>query len=645
MKKIILTSFIILAFTSLSSRANAYEGNYIKSIFSNLKESVESLSSRLNASVYNTLAYDPFVTNTYTYTVDTNNVNVVPVAVSDATTTATVTVPDANTIPPTSDPYTLSYGERGIAVRSLQRNLKDSGFNVPQTGEFDANTANAVVTFQQQNGYTVTPGYVNIPTAQAIVSAGNQVSQVRMPVGGWSSVTAVIPPTTKTPPPPSPGGVSCISPMVWELPATGIYSGGATISATYTHDNYGTGYGMGPAYLNFLYSELLPNGTWGAWQKTPIKTITNKSGTVTETLSGLTPSTKYNYSGYIEYSARPCSGSNGPSGGPGSGNESFTTSGGSSLTPASPLTPPTITSPVYVADTDNNRIQEFTSSGTYVTQWGTNGIGNGQFYKPYSVAVAPNGNVYVSDTFNNRIQEFDSNGTYITKWGKSGGGNGQFNNQANIAVAPNGNVYVADNGNDRIQEFTSSGTYVTQWGTSGTGNGQFYGPFGIAVATNGTVYVAENTPNGRIQEFTSNGIYIRKWGTQGTSNGQFNYLGQIFVAPNGSVYAVDSGNNRIQKFTSSGIFISTFGWGVLDGKAQFEICSAPKTCQAGIYGTDDGQFMNPFGVAVASNGNVYVADGDRIQEFTWSGTYLSKWGTWGTGNGDFGHAMGIAVGK
>ena len=65
----------------------------------------------------------------------------------------------------------------------------------------------------------------------------------------------------------------------------------------------------------------------------------------------------------------------------------------------------------------------------------------------------------------------------------------------------------------------------------------------------------------------------------------------------------------------------------------------------GSNGTADGQFSNPHGVAVDSSGNVYVADCDnnRIQKFNSNGTFITKWGSNGTADGQFSNPDGVAV--
>ena len=65
----------------------------------------------------------------------------------------------------------------------------------------------------------------------------------------------------------------------------------------------------------------------------------------------------------------------------------------------------------------------------------------------------------------------------------------------------------------------------------------------------------------------------------------------------------------------------------------------------GSSGSGDGQFAEPQGIAVDSSGNVYVADhyNNRIQKFDSSGTFITKWGSSGSGDGQFDDPTGIAV--
>ena len=190
---------------------------------------------------------------------------------------------------------------------------------------------------------------------------------------------------------------------------------------------------------------------------------------------------------------------------------------------------------VYVADTENHRIQKFDQDGNFIMKWGSEGSGDKQFKYPYGIAIGPDGSVYVADYENNRIQKFDSNGEFITKWGSycttdtNGDGvpdqpcDGQFNYPEAIAIGPDGSIYVADD-NHRVQKFDGSGSFITKWGSycntdmNNDGlpdqacDGQFYYPYGIAIGSEGSVYVAD-TSNHRIQKFDSNGNFITKWGS------------------------------------------------------------------------------------------------------------------------------------
>jgi DNA-binding beta-propeller fold protein YncE len=269
-----------------------------------------------------------------------------------------------------------------------------------------------------------------------------------------------------------------------------------------------------------------------------------------------------------------------------------------------------------------------TETPVFDTMWGGPGSGDGQFQAPAAVAVDRAGNIYVADTNNNRIQKFDANGTFLTKWGSEGSADGQFQGPSGIAADSSGNVYVADTFNSRIQKFDANGTFLTKWGGFGIGEGEFRFPLGLAVDTAGNVYVGDRSPHegaqlDRIQKFSADGSFLMSWGSSGSGDGQFQSPSGIAVDADGSVYVADTHNQRIQKFDANGTFLTKWG----------------------SFGTGDGEFAFPAKVAVDALGNVYVADfhNSRIQKFDSSGSFLTKWGSEGSVAGEFQGAAAVAV--
>ena len=66
--------------------------------------------------------------------------------------------------------------------------------------------------------------------------------------------------------------------------------------------------------------------------------------------------------------------------------------------------------------------QATTAGPTYkvVGSWGKAGNANGQFVNAFGLATDKAGNLYVADTDNNRIQVFSAKGAFLRKWARRG---------------------------------------------------------------------------------------------------------------------------------------------------------------------------------------------------------------------------------
>ena len=104
-------------------------------------------------------------------------------------------------------------------------------------------------------------------------------------------------------------------------------------------------------------------------------------------------------------------------------------------------------------------VLKFSGSGTFLLQWSTAPFGS-----PAGIAVDSSGHVFVTLQNSNTIQKFTSTGTWLASWGSQGSGNGQFNFMEDIAIDRNGDLYVADSDNRRIQKLDSDGNWLDGWG-------------------------------------------------------------------------------------------------------------------------------------------------------------------------------------
>ncbi|HET7088519.1 MAG TPA: flippase activity-associated protein Agl23 [Anaerolineae bacterium] len=135
-------------------------------------------------------------------------------------------------------------------------------------------------------------------------------------------------------------------------------------------------------------------------------------------------------------------------------------------------------------------------------------------------------------------------------------------------------------------------------------------------------------------------------GSAGSDEGQFVSPHGVAIAPNGSIYVADSNNHRVVKFDGDGRFVKAFGtWSGEPPNGDF---FNPD------WNPPPGTFYEPWDVAAAPDGSVYVADlwNSRIQKFDEDGNFVTMWGGFGDSGqaargteGRFYGPRGVAVGE
>jgi DNA-binding beta-propeller fold protein YncE len=317
---------------------------------------------------------------------------------------------------------------------------------------------------------------------------------------------------------------------------------------------------------------------------------------------------------------------------------------------------------VYVVAYSQNKIVKFDSSGNCLLGWGGTGTGNGQFKAPYGVAIATDPvygaeEVYVADANNNRIQEFTESGAYLTQLGTTGTGNGQFSFMRRVAVAKDGSgdVWGADFWDWRVERFARTSTGYSYAQTIGvplpaaTDTSVFHETRGISFEADGTVDVVDTVHN-RFVRMTPAGHILNICGTRGSGLDQDNWPRGIAVDPvSGNLWLADTKAYRVQiiqpdctgltKFGSNGTGTTNFNWPysiamrASDGTAWiadtwnhrvvvYNVATRTPVATYGTKGGGMGRFLYPSGIAVSPvNGHIFVADtnSNRIVELSDSG--------------------------
>ena len=307
---------------------------------------------------------------------------------------------------------------------------------------------------------------------------------------------------------------------------------------------------------------------------------------------------------------------------------------------------------------------------------GSSGTGDDQFNRPTDVIAHQNGReIYVVDSDNHRISVFKSDdGRYNFQFGSlcdvtsiqncnsdadgaASDGDGQFNKPMSITSDSDDIFYIVDTENKRVQIIDEDGKFRAKFGSSVSSAEDYLGSAsGIVIQKSTENILVSNTERDLISVFDSNRGYAFKFNTFNTTDRFQDPKNMVMDNSKEILYVADSGNDRIVAFKLvTGTTCPSGTTNVVNGVCLLK--------EFGSVGRDEGEFNAPAGLAYNAPDNLlYVADtnNDRIQVFkmvsgdtcpsetvkvTDGVCFVEKFGTRGSGNGEFKSPMGIAFDK
>ncbi len=254
------------------------------------------------------------------------------------------------------------------------------------------------------------------------------------------------------------------------------------------------------------------------------------------------------------------------------------------------------------------RVQRWSLAGEPLNEWTMPEYSRG---KPTGVTVGPDGLVYVADTHEHRVAVFNAAGEMLHEWGAYGFGPGEFIYPTDITFKSNSvgdiqRIYVSEyGGNDRVSAFDADHNYLfsfdgaevlTEIHATGDELPKFHGSPEIPSISRGVRFA-------RPQSIA------------------YDYARDV-------IYVADASNHRVAVLSADGEPLGSLG-------------RADR-----LPGDDDGEFRYPYGLALADDGTLLVAEfgGHRVRRINpVTGATLDTFGRGGDGPGELRSPWAIAV--
>ena len=322
---------------------------------------------------------------------------------------------------------------------------------------------------------------------------------------------------------------------------------------------------------------------------------------------------------------------------------------------------------LYIADRLDNRVRKVSTDGTISTIAGIGGPGfsgdggpavRARLSGPRAVAVDKDFSVYIADSDVSRIRKIDPSGNISTFAGTAApglqGDGGPISSASlyfptDLVLSSSGALIVADFNNLRVRSI-SGGVIST---IAGNGNFRYTGdggiatsatlpaPTGLAFGAGGNLYLCDNFAN-RVRAISPFGIINLTAGTNipgfsgdggAAAAASLSDCQGIAADSSGNIYVADTGNRRIRKISASRNISTVAGNGLnaFAGDGQSAV---------------NASLSGPLGVAVDSQGNLYIADtgNNRIRKVTAGGIISTIAGSDTAGySGDRGPAVAATL--
>jgi hypothetical protein len=264
-----------------------------------------------------------------------------------------------------------------------------------------------------------------------------------------------------------------------------------------------------------------------------------------------------------------------------------------------------------------------------------------------AVGVDSKNNVYAFNRGDHPVAVFDQDGNLLRTWGE-----GVFTRPHGVHVAPDDTIWLTDDGDHTVRHCTLDGKILMTLGVAGKPAPFMSGePFHRCTHTALSpqcdhVYVSDGYGNARIHKYTIDGKLEKSWGESGTDPGAFNIAHNICCDPAGWVYLADRENHRVQVFDGNGKFETQWNnlhrpngmclghdsahgpdplcyigeggpagainkdWPNIGARVSIHTLKGQVLARLGKPhgGVAPGQFTSPHGIAVDSQGNIFVGE-------------------------------------